>query len=284
MNKDESRSKELAAALEKAERKLGERELLINAAIEQTEAARSQYEQANERAESLRRRLDAKDEQLSTIQAQLDAASVELTLARDTIAAHERRISALQHELEHREERIVTLKQLYEENDSALHAINLDVKRQNLAAPSEQLDVMDMVLESLDGHGLQHRISGAVTTLGRSSGNDIAIDSTSVSRYHARIVMESEGVTLIDLQSTNGCSVNGQRVSRKIITDRDVISIGSAKFQLVMSAPPAEIEDRSMDETHAMLDDADIFSPVPKSKSASSQANDANAKTKHGAT
>jgi pSer/pThr/pTyr-binding forkhead associated (FHA) protein len=283
MNKDETSSNELRVALQKAERKLAEREILINAAIEQTATARSQYEQANERAETLRRRLDANEEQLNTLQSQVNATSVELALSRDTISSQERRIDSLQQELKQRDERIATLKQLYEENDSALHAINLDAKRQNLKVPSGGIDIVGMALESLDGLDIHHKLNGGVTTLGRSSGNDILIDSVSVSRYHARIVIDSEGVTLIDLQSTNGCSVNGRRVSRQAITDRDVVSIGDAKFKLVTSAR-ADIEDRSMDETHAMLDDADIFSPARKAKSSSVHGNDANTKSKLGAT
>jgi pSer/pThr/pTyr-binding forkhead associated (FHA) protein len=235
MKKDDQRIDELTTALHSAEKKLAEREALITTAFGQTEAVRSQYEQATERAEGLRRRLDAKDEQLS----------------------------ALQKELQQRDERIAILEQLSAENDNALNAINQDVQRQNLANPSERLAAMGLVLESLDESGVQHKIGRVTTTLGRVTGNDIAINSTSVSRFHARIVVEPDGTYLIDLQSTNGCSVNGQRVSRQIIRDGDVIAIGSAKFRLAIGMPATYSEDRSMDETHALLDDAAIFSAVP---------------------
>ena len=139
---------------------------------------------------------------------------------------------------------------------------------------------MGMVLESMDGHGVRHRISSATTTVGRSSGNDIAIHSASVSRYHARIVLESGAAFLIDLQSTNGCSVNGQRVSRQTINEGDVIGIGSAKFRLLTGMPLAEVEDRSMDETHALLDDAEIFSAAPKPKTSSPKVGEGKPKAK----
>jgi pSer/pThr/pTyr-binding forkhead associated (FHA) protein len=236
MKKEDPRVTQLTAALHNAERRLAEREALITTAFGQTEAARSQYEQANERTETLRRRLEAKDEQLS----------------------------ALQRTLQQRDERIGALEQLCAENDNTLHAINQDLKHQNQANPSEQLAALGVVLESLDEPDVRHRISRVTTTLGRAAANDIAINSASVSRYHARIVVGSDGTNLIDLQSTNGCTVNGQRISRQIIGDRDVITIGKAKFRLAVGMPLAELEDRSMDETHALLDDAVTFTPAPK--------------------
>jgi len=103
-------------------------------------------------------------------------------------------------------------------------------------------------------------MAGAVTTLGRASDNDIAINSTSVSRYHARMVVESDGVHLVDLHSTNGCSVNGRTVAvRQQVNDGDVIAIGHAKFKLTAEMPATGAEDRSMDETNALLDHGVVF-------------------------
>jgi pSer/pThr/pTyr-binding forkhead associated (FHA) protein len=272
MSIDDSRIKELTAALQKAEQQLAERKTLITAAIGQTETARQQYEQANERAEALRRRLDAKEDQLSTFRNQLETAAAERLVSRETMAVLDQRVLTLQQELQQRGERIAALEVLYQENDNALQAINQDAKRQDLTKAAEQFASLGMMLESTDGHGVRHKISGATTTIGRSNGNDVVIQSASVSRYHARIVLESGGAFLIDLQSTNGCSVNGSRVSRQMLRDRDVISIGSAKFRLVAGVPSLEIEDRSMDETNALLDDAEIFSAVPRSKANASEA------------
>jgi S-DNA-T family DNA segregation ATPase FtsK/SpoIIIE len=138
---------------------------------------------------------------------------------------------------------------------------------------------MGMVLESLDEPGVRHRISRVTTTLGRGGGNDIAINSTSVSRNHSRIVIASDGACLIDLESTNGCSINDQRVTRQFINDGDVVAIGKVKFKFATGVPP-EIDDRSMDETHTLLEDSEIFTPVPKSKALSAHEHAAKAKQK----
>jgi pSer/pThr/pTyr-binding forkhead associated (FHA) protein len=46
-------------------------------------------------------------------------------------------------------------------------------------------------------------------TVGRDNANDIVLDSITVSRYHAVLLCDASGVRLIDLESTNGTSVNG---------------------------------------------------------------------------
>jgi pSer/pThr/pTyr-binding forkhead associated (FHA) protein len=245
MNKDTARINELTLALQNAEQRLTQRETLVTTAISQTETVRSQYEQANERAVSLRRQLDAKDEQLTDLQSQLEVARAELAASRGEVIA--------------RDERIAALEQLHLENDNALDAIHQDAKRQSLANPDGPLAAMNVMLESLDDPSRQHRILRSTTTLGRAPANDIAINSTSVSRYHARMVFESDEVVLIDLQSTNGCSINGRRVSRQSVHERDVIGIGDAKFRLTIGTPLSEFDDTPMSETHVLLNDSAIF-------------------------
>src|SRR5690242_6916157 len=70
-DKSEARIGELTAELDAAKQKLAQCELLIAEALDQTEAARAQYETANLRAETLRRHLSAKEEQLITLQSVL---------------------------------------------------------------------------------------------------------------------------------------------------------------------------------------------------------------------
>jgi pSer/pThr/pTyr-binding forkhead associated (FHA) protein len=270
MKKDESNIGELVAALHSAEQRLAEREALVTAAIGQTEAARSQYEQANERVESLRRRLDTKEEQFIALQSQLATTTAELTAAREGTTNRDRQIESLQQALKQRDERLAALEQLCEENDNALHALNQDVKRQNLASSSARFAALGLVLESLDEPGIRHNLGRNITTIGRAVGNDIVINSTSASRYHARIVVESDGPHLVDLQSTNGCSVNGRRVFRQAITDRDIVTIGDAKFRLVVSKSQVEAEDRSMDATHALVGEAAVLSGAPRPRRSAS--------------
>lgn len=62
--------------------------------------------------------------------------------------------------------------------------------------------------------------------LGRSKSQaDLVLDDANVSRQHAAIERVGDTWFLADLGSTNGCYVDGQRVSRRQIADGDVIEI-----------------------------------------------------------
>lgn len=65
------------------------------------------------------------------------------------------------------------------------------------------------------------------TLIGRGSTTDLMVDDDGVSRQHAKIAVSEEGiVNLIDLDSTNGCFVNGSKVDIAAIRDGDRIQIG----------------------------------------------------------
>jgi pSer/pThr/pTyr-binding forkhead associated (FHA) protein len=56
----------------------------------------------------------------------------------------------------------------------------------------------------------------------------VRIDSATLSRRHARIVVTGTESTLEDLESKNGTLVNGQRVEHAVILkDNDQIQLGS---------------------------------------------------------
>ena len=77
------------------------------------------------------------------------------------------------------------------------------------------------------------------STLGREGSATAWIDSVTVSRRHARIVVSAEGATLEDLGSKNGTYLRGQRLTEPArIVDGDEIRLGSVlvKFRVVSDA------------------------------------------------
>ena len=64
------------------------------------------------------------------------------------------------------------------------------------------------------------------TRIGRSLAADIRFDDATVSRRHALVVSQAEGVRVLDDRSLNGVYVNGDRVEWAPLTDGDEISIG----------------------------------------------------------
>lgn len=74
-------------------------------------------------------------------------------------------------------------------------------------------------------------LSPGESVFGRDSDAAVWIDDASVSRRHARIVVERDGATLEDLGSKNGTLVNGEPVSdRRRLADGDVLGIGRASM------------------------------------------------------
>ena len=69
--------------------------------------------------------------------------------------------------------------------------------------------------------------------IGRVPDNDLVLSDLNVSRYHAELRKSPTGdYEIVDLDSHNGTFVNGQRVSRQILTEQDLVSIGSSTFRL----------------------------------------------------
>jgi len=64
------------------------------------------------------------------------------------------------------------------------------------------------------------------TRIGRSLAADIRFDDPTVSRRHALIVRQPDGVRVLDDRSLNGVFVNGERVEWRTLEDGDEIVVG----------------------------------------------------------
>ncbi len=65
-------------------------------------------------------------------------------------------------------------------------------------------------------------------------------EDSQVSRLHATVYLEGGAVRIVDEQSRNGTSVNGQRVKQSPLVDGDIVRIGNS-FLLLRSEPRAAI-------------------------------------------
>ncbi len=67
----------------------------------------------------------------------------------------------------------------------------------------------------------------AIFTVGRLEDSTLVLEDPNVSRNHAEVRPYGTGFMLVDLQSTNGSLVNGQRVGERVLNDGDLIEFGS---------------------------------------------------------
>ena len=224
MTDSDFRLNDLDAILRGDEETASDCETARHLVLTQTGAVPSDVQHAPESLEALRLRLQEKERQLRT----------------------------LQRELRLRDDRI-----------SQLERFGVGGQEEAQRIQSEQIIAMGLVLESLKEPGVAHRISRITTAIGRVGNNDIVLDNSSVSRLHARIVVASDSTYLIDLQSSNGCTVNGERISRREINSGDIVGVGDVQFRFAAGVPKTEVEDRWMDDTQVLLDESIVFTPAP---------------------
>lgn len=72
--------------------------------------------------------------------------------------------------------------------------------------------------------------------IGRTELADIVIEDTYVSKMHAMLQIYSNAIVLLDLNSTNGTTVNSRIVQKTILRSDDVISLGHYRLK-VENAP-----------------------------------------------
>jgi type II secretory pathway predicted ATPase ExeA len=72
--------------------------------------------------------------------------------------------------------------------------------------------------------------------IGRSDFADIVIKDEFCSKFHALLMLYSDGLVLLDLNSVNGTTVNSVRVKSTLLLNNDVISLGHHRLK-VMNVP-----------------------------------------------
>ena len=77
-----------------------------------------------------------------------------------------------------------------------------------------------------------YRLRPGMMSIGRSRDNDIVVADLLASRRHAELYVGRGGVEIADLDSANGTFVNGQRINRIALSQRDVIAVGHHVFQV----------------------------------------------------
>ena len=170
------------------------------------------------------------------------AAIVELTEEADKLrAALERTRGAL----EEREFLIRRLERSESNNANVLGRIQTSMERLgSVAAPgigAAPGPEWAPELIRIDGDRSITHTLGRRTRIGRAAGCELHIDSTSVSRHHALILAGTREAIIEDLNSTNGVILNGRKVTRQVLNDGDIVTIGDIQFRYVakpLSVPP----------------------------------------------
>ena len=126
----------------------------------------------------------------------------------------------------------------------------------------------EMILSWLDGADITERriLSPAELplTIGRESTNDIWINSSQVTRQHARLSVENGKFWIEDLKSRNGVWINNKRIQEKtVLAEGTIFRIRPFEFSVLINtkAQPLNIEElqtENLDATIPLPDTAGV--------------------------
>jgi len=102
------------------------------------------------------------------------------------------------------------------------------------------------VIVTRDGEVVsEHVLTEKQYIIGRTSLADIVVEDSYVSKVHAMLQIYANAVVLLDLNSTNGTTVNSTVVQKTILRDNDIISLGRYRIKIEnVPALSAEMDEK----------------------------------------
>ena len=82
--------------------------------------------------------------------------------------------------------------------------------------------------------------SNGEVLIGRAADLDLVLVEDMVSRKHAKLTIERDTITIMDLGSTNGTYVNGEKIKRREVKDQDRILIGTSIVKVIRASQLSE--------------------------------------------
>jgi pSer/pThr/pTyr-binding forkhead associated (FHA) protein/predicted RNA-binding Zn-ribbon protein involved in translation (DUF1610 family) len=90
-----------------------------------------------------------------------------------------------------------------------------------------------LIYDGGGGEPVVHELSREWTRVGRSLAADVRFDDPTVSRRHALIVRQADGVRVLDDRSLNGVFVNSERIEWRALADGDELLVGRHRLHFV---------------------------------------------------
>ena len=86
----------------------------------------------------------------------------------------------------------------------------------------------------------EETLTQSVIKVGKLSSSHLRLDDDTVSRMHAVIEVQGpDDISIIDLGSTKGTIVNGQKVNKAKLQDGDAIQLGDTRIEFAIGAAQA---------------------------------------------
>ena len=116
-------------------------------------------------------------------------------------------------------------------------ATGMWVRKVDLSTGSDPLTVV--VVEGTDRRNLV--LDHFPFTVGRRTDRDLVLTDPRVSREHAQLIRENDGIYIEDQNSRQGTFVNGERTTRKKLTRNDRLEFGVQGASFVLFNPDRSV-------------------------------------------
>lgn len=129
----------------------------------------------------------------------------------------------------------------------------------------EPVEVARLIGILLTGERTEYRLDRAEMAIGKAVHNQIVLDDPTVSGSHALIIYGDGGFNLLDLASSNGTWINGERLANRShrLCHGDRIRIG--RLTLTFRDPNVESTNRTVELTRTGLGNVDNSGQIKKS-------------------
>lgn len=99
------------------------------------------------------------------------------------------------------------------------------------------------IIQGFD-QGERLEISSKIVRIGRDSNNDLQLHDSEVSRFHTELQPEGDGFKVVDLGSSNGTFLNGERINSAALSSGDRVQLGKTHI-VIKEHGNADASDRS---------------------------------------
>ena len=220
---------------------LGDTQDKVTETTKINEQLAAELQQVREIKEDLEGRLSQNDEQAKRHIEELEKQIKRLTRSTEKLEhkleTKSAAINALQQELAKKSEQLDSIgdiEQVIQDIDDRMSG-RLDYESASEAdsvlASDNRERVSRVMVGNIGGQVLRFPLFKDRLTIGRTSDNDIQVKTAYVSRRHAVVLTESDGVRIVDSGSSNGLFVNSRRVKKHRLSHGDIVTVGDTKFR-----------------------------------------------------
>jgi pSer/pThr/pTyr-binding forkhead associated (FHA) protein len=101
--------------------------------------------------------------------------------------------------------------------------------------------------------GRTYELKTDKTTIGRVADNTFEIPEQSVSSHHCEIHLRGGEVHILDLDSSNGTFINGEKISDSVLKPGQILRLGTIEMRLEAGATaPSPSPKRLLDQTRVI--------------------------------